>query len=320
MAHQIENANGRDMFVGAQDAWHRLGQVTGEDFDFERIKTIRPEIASSLTKRALVVAGTDSPVESHAAIVRDYDQKVVGVVGSEYGLVTPEEAYEWASAISEYGEIPLVSAGNLRGGSQFFFTLRMGTEAPAGIEYTPYVSVVSSHDGSQPLQAIFSPTIVVCANTLALAQSNAASKVTLRHTSRIQDRMDIALETLRTSLESVKATNSLMSALAGIRVPSFTNLLDELLPLLDEEGARATRRANTRGDIRALMGSEMVNDDLRNTAWAFVQGVNTWENWVKPSKRSGSGDDPKALRQFDAATGRSTQSLTSKAISLALAI
>ena len=321
MAHMIENENGTDMFIGAKDAWHRLGEVVGDDFDFDHIRLTRPEIASPLEKRPMYYeySGGFAEIDNRMAVVRLHDEKVVGVVGSDYGLVCPEEAYEWASAISEYGEIPLVSAGNLRGGSQFFFTLRMGTEAPAGIQYTPYVSVVSSHDGSQPLQAIFSPTVVVCANTLALAQQNARNKVTLRHTARIQDRMEMALDTLRVSAESAKATNQLISDLAGIKVPSIKAMLDKLLPKLDDEGNRATRRAKVRSDILALARSEMVPEDLQETGWAFVQAINTYENWVKPVRKNKSNDNAIAVRQFDAALNGKGQDLTNKAVAAVFA-
>lgn len=321
MAHQIESANGRDMFIGSQDAWHRLGEVVGDDFDFDHVRQVRPEIASNVTKKPLYYEYCDgyAEIEQQVAIVRDWDEKVLGVVGPDYGVVNPEEAYEWASAISEYGDIPLVSAGNLRGGSQFFFTLRMGTEAPAGIEYTPYVSVVSSHDGSQALQAIFSPTIVVCANTLAAAQYNAKSKVTLRHTSRVQDRMEVALDTLRVSAEAAKATNQLIADLASIHIPSFGKMLDTLLPKLDEEGAKATRRANLRDDLFTLLRSDMVPEDLRDTGWGVVQAVNTYENWVKPTRKTKGGRDYFAVRQFDAAITGKGQDLTQKAINAVLA-
>jgi hypothetical protein len=299
----IENENGTDMFIGAKDAWHRLGEVVGDDFDFDHIRLTRPEIASPLEKRPMYYeySGGFAEIDSRMAVVRLHDEKVVGVVGSDYGLVCPEEAYEWASAISEYGEIPLVSAGNLRGGSQFFFTLRMGTEAPAGIQYTPYVSVV------------------VCANTLALAQQNARNKVTLRHTARIQDRMEMALDTLRVSAESAKATNQLISDLAGIKVPSIKTMLDKLLPKLDDEGNRATRRAKVRSDILALARSEMVPEDLQETGWAFVQAINTYENWVKPVRKNKSNDNAIAVRQFDAALNGKGQDLTNKAVAAVFA-
>jgi phage/plasmid-like protein (TIGR03299 family) len=321
VAHQIENENGTDMFIGAQDAWHRLGEVVGDDFDFHHVRLTRPDIASPVSKQPLYVQRRDGmyEIDHRVAVVRHSDEKVVGVVGSDYGIVTPEEAYEWASAISEFGDIPLVSAGNLRGGSQFFFTLRMGVEAPAGIEYTPYVSVVSSHDGSQPLQAIFSPTIVVCANTLAAAQSNARSKVTLRHTARIQDRMEVALDTLRVSAESAMATNKLIADLAAIKVPSFKKMLDQLLPELTEEGSKATRRSNTRSDILSLARSTMCPEDLWDTGWAVVQAVNTYENWVKPVRKNKSNDNAIAVRQFDAALTGKGQDLTQQAISAVFA-
>lgn len=321
MSALIENVNGVDQFIGRTDAWHRLGDVVGDDFDFELVKLSRPEIASPVFKSPLFTVGEDGYPDHQSytkcAVVREYDSKIVGVVGTEYGCVNPEEAYEWANTISQFGDIPIVSAGNLRDGSQFFFTLRMGTESPAGIDYTPYITVVSSHDGSQAMQAIFSPTVVVCANTLAMAQSDAVHKISLRHTSRIQDRMAIALDTLRLGATQVDDTNNLIHLLANTPI-SFHEAMAHILPEIEAEGAAKTRRSNMITEMFHLR-DQYTPEEYLSTGWGLIQAVNSWENWAKPIRSTTSTDDARAVRQFDAAVKGTGQDITKRAVQFVLA-
>jgi hypothetical protein len=96
-------------------------------------------------------------------------------------------------------------------------------------------------------------------------------------------------------------------------------MLDLILPKLSDESLRAIRRENARHEIMALAGSAMVPEDLRDTGWAVVQAVNTYENWVKPSRKTKYGDNSIAVRQFDAAITGKGQDLTQRAISAVLA-
>lgn len=328
MSHELEIIDGRALVLARDPMWHSLGQVTGDNFDAAWIERYAPEILSDVTLQPTYVVVSDDDGSTwyqetpmKGAVVRQIDNKVVGEgLGlASYGVVQPTDAYEWGQIISGYAGLPLVSAGTLREGRQFFFTYQMGDEAPCGINYTPYLTVTSSHDGSLSLMALFSDIITVCANTLAWTleeAKGAANRVTLKHTANVDQRMQMALEALRGAAMHVEKVNKQIETLAMIRLSAFdkTNLLDNLFPSISEDGRAKTMREKTRDSVRSLMRSQVIEDGLQDTAWAWVQAVNTYENWNAPIR---NGD--RAERQFDAIV-KGNQSLTNNALNQVLAL
>jgi len=328
MSHELEIIDGRALVLARDPMWHSLGQVTGDNFDAAWIERYAPEILSDVHIHPTYVIVSDedcgvSYVETpnKAAIVREYDNKIVGegLGKASYGVVQPSDAYEWGQTISGFAGLPLVSAGTLREGRQFFFTYQMGDEAPCGINYTPYLTVTSSHDGSLSLMALFSDIITVCANTLAWTLGEAKgpnNRVTLKHTANVDQRMVMALAALRGAAEHVEKVNKQIETLANIRLSAFdkTRMMDNLFPYIAEDGRAKTMRDKTRDSVRSLMRSQVVEDGLQDTGWAWVQAVNTYENWNTPIRNS-----DRAERQFDAIV-KGNQNLTNAALEQVLAL
>ena len=329
MSHELEILDGRALVLGRENMWHQLGQVTGTNFGEERIMEYAPEILSpvELVPTYVIKNGTEWGAEyvqtpTKGAIMRECDQKVVGEgLGLDtYGVVQSRDAFEWGQTISEFGDLPLVSAGLLREGRQFFFTYQMGAENPAGIDYNPYLTVCSSHDGSLSLQAMTSTIITVCANTLQMNLSSGKNVLTLKHTSNVEQRMSMALAALQATAENVEATNKQIETLVRLEVRNFSLLLDGLLPTVDTQEGQSTRgstvRETARDAVRSLLRSQVIEDEHRNTGWAWVQAVNTYEQWTKPIR---GGDQNRAVRQFDNAT-KGIQPLTQAAVKQVLAL
>jgi len=310
--------------------WHQLGQVTGTNFGEQRIMEYAPEILSPvrLAPTYYIKNGDEWGAEYIACpekgvTIRECDQKIVGEgLGLKtYGVVQPRDAFDWGQTISEFGDLPLVSAGLIREGKQFFFTYEMGKESPSGIDYMPYLTVCSSHDGSLSLQAIASTIITVCANTLQMNLSGGTNVLTIKHTSNVDQRMQMALAALQAVASTVEATNQGIRLLTSIKLRSFDALLDGLLPSVDTQHGESTRgettRETARDAVRSLLRSGVIEDDHRDTGWAWVQAVNTYEQWSKPIRSSSPAT--RALRQFDGLV-KAAQPLTSKAIGQVLAL
>ena len=330
MSHELEILDGRALVLGREDMWHQLGQVTGINFGEDRIMEYAPEILSPVELvPTYVIAQAQQgwgaeyvQTPSKGAIMRECDQKIVGEgLGLDsYGVVQPRDAFEWGQTISEFGDLPLVSAGSIREGKQFFFTYELGKEKPAGIDYNPYLTVCSSHDGSLSLQAMTSTIITVCANTLQMNLNSGKNVLTLKHTSNVEQRMEMALAALQATAANVEATNKQIETLVRLEVRNFSLLLDGLLPSVDTQEGKSTRgetvRETARDAVRSLLNSQVIEDDHRNTGWAWVQAVNTYEQWTKPIR---GGDKNRAVRQFDNAT-KGIQPLTQAAVKQVLAL
>ena len=332
MSHELELVDGRALVLTREPAWHRLGRVTGADFGEAEISQYAPEILSPVKKVKPFIFVDDNNGWSRTAVelprtscvVRTLDSKIVGegVGDDSYGLVQPQDAFEFGQELGEWGDYPLVSAGLIREGRQFFFTYSTGDAGFDGLEVQTHQTVVSSHDGSIPMMGLRSATIVVCANTLAMALNRGVDRITFRHTSLVEDRMADFIEA-RKGIEAHQGqVRDQIVALATLKVRAFEPLLDGILPSFDtSQGSKRViaNRAAAREAVRTLYKAPVVQD-LGGTGLGFVQAVNTYENWIAPMRgRKGVAKDTlRAERQFDAMV-KGFQPLTDKAVEVVLA-
>ena len=309
-----------EVYMGREQAWHQLGIVTGREFSVSDMIEQAPELVMPVTLMPTFVHLEDEftwggvkyvETPEKAAVVRA-DGKVVGEgLGKDsYGIVQPLEMLEWGDAISGRAGFPLISAGTIREGRQFFFTYDTGGITPGGLHVDTHLTVCSSHDGTLAAMALHSTTVVVCANTLAMAISNTSDRTSLKHTSQVTDRLEATIRAIHDQHEHKDEVKETIQNLMSIQVRNFTPLLDGVLPIMD--GTSAKKRENARSAVRGLLRSP-VTEGFENTGWAAVQAINTWEQWGAPI-RGGS----RALRQFDSVV-KGKQPLTDKMIELVLA-
>lgn len=138
-------------------------------------------------------------ITSHMATVRTDTNQRLGVVGSGYGVVQNGDALEFFNHILN-GEISgdekavIETAGVLDDGARFYISARMGDDMIVSGDNSPiedYILLFNSHDGSGSVQVVPSFIRVVCQNTLSMALKQARSRLTYRHTSRVNERMDL---------------------------------------------------------------------------------------------------------------------------------
>ena len=180
MAHQFESG-----FFVAQPAWHRLGKVLKN---------------APTTKTAIVQAGLDWQVieepiidtdknkdKDKAALkkklVRDRDQRLLGIVNHDYTPLQNEDAFRWFDPLLKEGSIELDAAGSLQQGRRIWILAKVkNTEGKISINdwVHPYLLLHNSHDGSTAVWLQFTPVRVVCMNTLAAASVKRFADLSLR--------------------------------------------------------------------------------------------------------------------------------------------
>lgn len=139
-------------------------------------------------------------ITSHRATVNCDNERTLGVVGSNYGILQNAKAFEFVDILTSGtlgGEQkPIIeTAGVLGDGKRMYISARMpellkvNGDDPQGI--TDYLLFTNSHDGTNSLQVFFTPIRVVCQNTLNAAMGQAKTKLSFKHTSRIGERLDL---------------------------------------------------------------------------------------------------------------------------------
>ena len=218
MAHEVETM----MYVGIEP-WHGLGKAI-------------PEGKKLNIQEAITAAGLDWEVgmkplfaahegEEHQA-VKDYmatyritDNKVLGIVGSNYWPLQNKDAFQWFQPFLDSKRVTLHTAGSLYGGRRIWVLARIEDNTAAikgGDEVRQYILLSSSHDGSLAVRVGFTPVRVVCNNTLCMAHESKASKLLkVRHSAGIIANLDLVRETMNLAAQEFEATVQQYNTLAA---------------------------------------------------------------------------------------------------------
>lgn len=160
------------------------------DTAYESILNGTPMVGLQLSK--------DDIITSHCATVDERNDKTLGVVGSEYGVVQNSKAFEFINFIEQVsGVAPKIeTAGRLGNGERIFITARLGEDSFLSPQdaIKNYVVFTNSHDGSGAVMAFFTPVRVICQNTLNMAIRECPNKVVFKHTKHVNSRLDWEIE------------------------------------------------------------------------------------------------------------------------------
>lgn len=233
MAHELEIVDGRaNMVYFGQKPWHSLGVECDEAdiFDLEKFGQKgrlffdvhkEPLVTVPQAQRAIDYAhgspNEDCPqIEAdtdHFAMVRDTGQ-ILGIVGPRYQPLQNREALEWFKPWLDNRILGLHTAGILCDGRKLWVLAQVQedksvTEVVKDDNVAQFVMLSNSHDGTTSVRVGFTPIRVVCANTLAMAVKDRASKfMRVRHSAqlqlnlvRIREIMDVARSEFQANVE-----------------------------------------------------------------------------------------------------------------------
>lgn len=237
MAHNLhynEQTGKYSFFSTKEKAWHKLGQVVdqyptsaeaiqyaGLDYLVEK----RPLFTNSLENDlAQIDTGIDISkigVPNYFATVRTDNNTVLGVVGKDYEVVQNRNAFEFFDAIVG-GDTGILyeTAGALGLGERVFITAKLPGYIKVGradlIEQ--YLFLATTHDGSGSITAAFTPTRIVCNNTLNAAMRNHTNSVKIRHTSSANDRLKQAHTLMGISHNLAGELEGIFNQWANVRI------------------------------------------------------------------------------------------------------
>lgn len=217
MGHELDTTNGIVNFADSQDdAWHQLGQQVGHTMTPEEALEAAHMTGWDVRKvplRVDIAAYRDAdgqPVDpAPAPLMADMPGKYtilrtnpvtrqpqpLGVIGAWWTPFQNEATTQLLYDITEESGAKIQTIGALDDGRRTFVTMKMPDSmvltAPDGFRDVTdlYLAVFNHHDGQGALRAVISPTRVVCANTQRIAEQNAVSTVSIRHTGEAVVRM-----------------------------------------------------------------------------------------------------------------------------------
>lgn len=219
---------GTHSFVSAvEPAWHRKGTILPDKFTAEEaIKYanmgyevgLAPVYAQFSTDKNDPNRGIK--VDNFFATYRKDTREVFGIVGNRYEVVQNIDAFSFFDNIVGEKKAIYETAGVLGKGETIFLTAKLpgNIVLPGDDLVEKYLVFSMSHDGTKPITALFTPTRVVCANTLAIAFSNGSHKVTIKHTRSAHDRINEAAKLMNLVHKTSDATAEILNEMVKVRI------------------------------------------------------------------------------------------------------
>lgn len=180
MAHELDN-NHMVYAQGTDVPWHGLGDTFPPDTPPAEVLK-RAKLDWRVEKRSLTYVCSDgSPrtVEGKAALVRDYDGKLMDIVGKDWKPHQNEDTFKIFDKYVKIGGATMETAGALRGGEIVWglANLKHGFKTPRGDEIKGYILLMGSHKFGKATLMQTTAVRVVCMNTLRLAMQGQAELV-----------------------------------------------------------------------------------------------------------------------------------------------
>jgi len=277
------------MYVG-EKPWHGLGIQLNEPPTIEDA-IVQGGLDWDVVRMPLVIEGTSVKVPAFAN-VRSTDNSILGVVGSTYRPLQNKDAFSWFQPYLESGEITLETAGSLKNGRHVWILARIKQDPIEIVKNDPvlsYVLLSNSHDGTRTVRAGMTAIRTVCANTLAAAHSDKASKLLkVRHT----DNTVLALDKVREALDLInrefRATTDGMKQMArrGVTIDTlkkYIQLVFEPKETVEDEEEINLKMERQAARIIPLFERGRGNDmpGVKGTMWAAYNSVTEYLTWER---------------------------------------
>jgi len=164
MAHEVES-----MAWAGDVPWHGLGVQVEHDLTPHEM-LVAAGLDWTVSARPLKTT-TDIPVLDYRVLMRDSDESQFGVCGSNYVPFQNEKVFEFFKKFTDAGHMEMNTAGSLKGGQHVWGLAKInkGFTLPGGDEVEGYLLLSQPHQWGKSLIMKFTPTRVVCNNTLTYA-------------------------------------------------------------------------------------------------------------------------------------------------------
>ena len=302
MAHELEvnaSTGAASMFYVGETPWHGLGTK------LEQAPT---------SAEAIVAAGLDWAVESVPMMTMDGQDvpgqairrvpavacpaegwrmspgAILGVVGNQYTPLQNTDAFKFFDPFLVAGEASLHTAGSLKQGKRVWILAKLNRDPCVIVPKTDdkiekFVLLSNSHDGVTSVRVGFTPIRVVCANTLALAHSDKASKlIRVRHSANVKANLAAIGDIMNTANAQFEATAEQFRRLAArnIDYADLKEYVQLVFPAAKIE-TKGERKCQIMGHIESLFesGRGAGAPGVGGTLWGAYNAVNEYYGYVR---------------------------------------
>lgn len=263
------------------------------------------EITATSYDQVLVQAGLNWTVDTHPAfteidgkkieipgtniVVRNEDQKPLGIVSNKYKIVNNEDAFAFTESIFNSKEIQFIRGGSYKGGSATWLEAKLtGKFSILGDETECYMIFMNSHDGTGSVKALIVPERVVCSNALNIPLRSQVRNWRCTHSGDPMKKIDEAREVLLAGSSYMEALIKECEMLQSIFISDnqVRQFINRLFPInedkmTDKQIENAELRRSQLADV-FYMKEDL--SDFGSTGYKFISAVADYVDHVNGRK------------------------------------
>jgi phage/plasmid-like protein (TIGR03299 family) len=269
--------------------WHKKGVVLS---DAPRTwREAARAAGADWTVHAMPVGllGDAQGIDGYRAIVRETDMRVLSIVSESYTPIQNAQVFSFFDEVVAEGLASWETAGVLHDGRVVWAQVRMGQsfDVVPGDEVRSYGLLSNAHDTSRKARYLSTPQRVVCANTLAAAESGGEFTFGVRHTGNAPLRLEDAKRALGFAAKQFADTADAYRRIAKVQLTGekLASYLEASIDATrDEKGNLSSRTRNVLGTIQELFegkGRGSALPGVRGTAWGAYNAVTEWVDYVR---------------------------------------
>ncbi|MEW4569274.1 DUF932 domain-containing protein [Tautonia sp. JC769] len=338
MAHELatNSRTGRAaMFYVRKDGapWHTLGEPVEDALTWADASVAAGQDWDAV-KTPLQYAmpdGTLRLVARQYAMIRSDTSGLLGMVSDRYQPVQNREMYGFLDRLVDGGELRYHTAGCLKGGRVVWMLAKLPEQIKVvGDDVVDqYLLMTGGHDGKMGIRTLFTPTRVVCWNTLSMALSAADSRRksgwTFNHTGDMESKLAEARSMLGLARDHFAEFGAKARELAAkdwteLKITTYFERLYPGPKQADTEAAaeKAAEVQAHRDRLRELfdVGVGLAMPGVRGTAWAAYNAVAEHLDHDRPHRAR----NRRSATQFESSMFGPGRTLKNKALDLALAM
>ena len=157
------------MAWSGEKPWHGLGVEVGPSLTPAEI-ICAAKLDWTVSARPIFMED-GKLVTSYRMLIRDSDESQFGICGNQYVPFQNEEVFKFFNKFTKAGSMTMETAGSLKGGQHVWGLAKIakGFSLPGGDDVEGYLLLSQPHQWGKSMVIKFTPTRVVCNNTLTYA-------------------------------------------------------------------------------------------------------------------------------------------------------
>ena len=233
-----------------------------------------------------------SMINDSFATVRSDNGLSLGIVSKDYEILQNQEAFDFLDSMAGMGAKFETAGFFKRNGAGNYITMSTEPMKILGDDFMPYIMIVNSHDGKGSIRITFTPTRVVCKNSMVYALKHSNNIITIQHSKKMYDRLVAAKEVLLANSNYMEQLNKIAEELAvkPFSEEAFKKFIEMQYPIKaeDSEIIQIRNLAQIEHFMKAYKQNDLDNFD--GTAWRAVQAIADAESHPLVMRKTKTGD------------------------------